>query len=267
MYSMVSAALVVSILFSTFVSSTTLDARVVERTTIKNYSRVDPDPVWINASTHLTFTLFQFSFSAGSPFSRAISAIAYLRTQQLQLRRKQGRASSRPPPEEEHASRLRRFPCHLLQKQPSQARAPPTECLVSQEATLFTTTVRANVELGLIGTLFEDSLPEEKFKLVQEACIKANAHDFVSKLPRGYDTIVGERGMLLSGGQKQGCHRSAIVSNPRILLLNESTSALDSTSEKVVQAALDKAAKGRTTIAIAHRLSTIQNADRRRSIG
>ncbi|KAL5524544.1 hypothetical protein ACEPAF_9684 [Sanghuangporus sanghuang] len=134
--------------------------------------------------------------------------------------------------------------------------------LVSQEPVLFATTIKGNVAHGLIGTKWENASEEEKFELVKEACIKANAHGFVSKLPLGYDTLVGERGFLLSGGQKQRIAIArAIVSDPKILLLDEATSALDTQSEGVVQDALDKAAAGRTTITIAHRLSTIKNAD------
>ncbi|EKM58407.1 uncharacterized protein PHACADRAFT_252704 [Phanerochaete carnosa HHB-10118-sp] len=133
--------------------------------------------------------------------------------------------------------------------------------LVSQEPTLFATTIRGNVEHGLVGTQFEHASPDEKFALVRAACVKANADGFVSKLPLGYDTMVGERGFLLSGGQKQRIAIArAIVSDPRILLLDEATSALDTQSEGVVQDALDKAAAGRTTITIAHRLSTIKDA-------
>ncbi|KAI0267305.1 P-loop containing nucleoside triphosphate hydrolase protein [Gloeopeniophorella convolvens] len=134
--------------------------------------------------------------------------------------------------------------------------------LVSQEPTLFATTIRGNVEHGLINTPHEHASPEEKLKLVKEACTKANADGFISKLPLGYDTMVGERGFLLSGGQKQRIAIArAIVSDPRILLLDEATSALDTQSEGIVQDALDKAAAGRTTITIAHRLSTIKDAD------
>lgn len=135
--------------------------------------------------------------------------------------------------------------------------------LVSQEPTLFATSVRGNVEHGLIGSKWETAPDAEKFELVKKACIDANAHDFIMKLPNGYDTNVGERGMLLSGGQKQRVAIArAIVSDPRILLLDEATSALDTQSEGIVQDALDKAARGRTTITIAHRLSTIRDADK-----
>ncbi|KAI0789769.1 P-loop containing nucleoside triphosphate hydrolase protein [Abortiporus biennis] len=134
--------------------------------------------------------------------------------------------------------------------------------LVSQEPTLFATTIKQNVAHGLINTPFEHVDDEKKMQLIKEACIKANADGYISKLPMGYDTMVGERGFLLSGGQKQRIAIArAIVSDPRILLLDEATSALDTQSEGVVQNALDKAAAGRTTITIAHRLSTIKDAD------
>jgi ATP-binding cassette, subfamily B (MDR/TAP), member 1 len=117
--------------------------------------------------------------------------------------------------------------------------------LVSQEPTLFATTIKGNVAHGLINTNYEHASEEEKFALIKEACVKANADGFVSKLPDGYDTLVGERGFLLSGGQKQRIAIArAIVSDPRILLLDEATSALDTQSEGVVQDALDKAAAG-----------------------
>ncbi|KAF9238096.1 P-glycoprotein-like protein [Melanogaster broomeanus] len=134
--------------------------------------------------------------------------------------------------------------------------------LVSQEPTLFATTIKGNVAHGLVNTPYERLSEEERFGLIKEACIKANADSFISKLPEGYDTMVGEHGFLLSGGQKQRVAIArAIVSDPRILLLDEATSALDSQSEGIVQDALDKAAAGRTTITIAHRLSTIKDAD------
>ncbi|KAJ3214877.1 GTPase-activating protein [Clydaea vesicula] len=134
--------------------------------------------------------------------------------------------------------------------------------LVSQEPTLFEGSVFDNVCHGLIGSKWETSSSEEKKNLVLSACVKANAHDFISKLPKGYDTPVGQRGLLLSGGQKQRIAIArAIVKDPKILLLDEATSALDTNSERIVQDALDKASKGRTTITIAHRLSTIRHCD------
>ncbi|KAJ7095812.1 P-loop containing nucleoside triphosphate hydrolase protein [Mycena belliarum] len=134
--------------------------------------------------------------------------------------------------------------------------------LVSQEPVLFATDIKGNVAHGLINTKYEHASEEEKFALVKEACVKANADGFITNLPEGYNTMVGERGFLLSGGQKQRVAIArAIVSDPRILLLDEATSALDTQSEGVVQDALDKASAGRTTITIAHRLSTIKDAN------
>lgn len=134
--------------------------------------------------------------------------------------------------------------------------------LVSQEPTLFGTTIFGNIKHGLIGTKHENANVEEQKALIESAAKMANAHDFVTGLPEGYETNVGERGFLLSGGQKQRIAIArAMVSDPRILLLDEATSALDTKSEGVVQAALDVAAQGRTTIVIAHRLSTIKTAD------
>ena len=134
--------------------------------------------------------------------------------------------------------------------------------LVSQEPTLFGTTIYGNIKHGLIGTKYEKAEPEKQKELIVGAAKMANAHDFVSGLPEGYETNVGERGFLLSGGQKQRIAIArAMVSDPKILLLDEATSALDTKSEGVVQAALDVAAQGRTTIVIAHRLSTIKTAD------
>ncbi|KAK9332421.1 P-loop containing nucleoside triphosphate hydrolase protein [Lipomyces starkeyi] len=137
-----------------------------------------------------------------------------------------------------------------------------TISLVSQEPTLFSTTVYENVEQGLIGSPYENLSAIEKRELIVEACKQANALSFIEALPDGFNTNVGERGFLLSGGQKQRIAIArAIVSNPKILLLDEATSALDTKSEGIVQEALDRAAKNRTTIVIAHRLSTIKDAD------
>lgn len=134
--------------------------------------------------------------------------------------------------------------------------------LVSQEPTLFNTTVHENIRHGLFGTEYELESKEQQVQRVVSAAKMANAHDFISDLPLGYETSVGERGLLLSGGQKQRIAIArAIVSNPSILLLDEATSALDVKSERVVQAALDAASAGRTTISVAHRLSTVKTAD------
>ncbi|GAA5897581.1 hypothetical protein JCM6882_003523 [Rhodosporidiobolus microsporus] len=134
--------------------------------------------------------------------------------------------------------------------------------LVSQEPTLFATTIAGNIEHGLIGSRFEHESADQKRARVIEAAKLANADGFISKLPQGYDSQIGERGMLLSGGQKQRIAIArAIISDPKILLLDEATSALDSASEAIVQDALDRAAAGRTTVSIAHRLSTIKQAD------
>jgi ATP-binding cassette subfamily B (MDR/TAP) protein 1 len=127
--------------------------------------------------------------------------------------------------------------------------------LVSQEPTLYQGTIRENVLLGAD----RDDVPDSE---IEFACREANIYDFVMSLPDGFNTIVGSKGSMLSGGQKQRIAIArALLRDPKILLLDEATSALDSESEHVVQAALDKAAKGRTTIAVAHRLSTIQKAD------
>jgi ATP-binding cassette subfamily B (MDR/TAP) protein 1 len=102
--------------------------------------------------------------------------------------------------------------------------------LVSQEPSLFSTTIKNNVS----GTAYENA-PEEKDALIKEACIKANADGFITRLSLGYDTMVGERGFLLSGSQKQRVAIArAIVFDPRILLLDEATSALDTQSEGIV---------------------------------
>lgn len=148
---------------------------------------------------------------------------------------------------------VRELNLHFLRQQIS---------LVSQEPTLFGTTIFGNIAHGLIGTEWEDLGHDDKMEMVVEAARMANAHEFILNLPEKYETNVGERGFLLSGGQKQRIAIArAVVSDPKILLLDEATSALDTKSEGVVQAALDKAAAGRTTIIIAHRLSTIKDAD------
>jgi ATP-binding cassette subfamily B (MDR/TAP) protein 1 len=129
--------------------------------------------------------------------------------------------------------------------------------LVSQEPTLYQGTIRDNILLGA-DTKPED-VPEEA---IVRACKDANIYEFILSLPDAFNTVVGNKGSMLSGGQKQRIAIArALLRNPKVLLLDEATSALDSESEKVVQAALDLAAKGRTTIAVAHRLSTIQKAD------
>lgn len=130
--------------------------------------------------------------------------------------------------------------------------------LVSQEPTLYQGTIKENILLGL-GSADESEVEDER---IIQACKDANIYDFIISLPDGFATHVGQKAALLSGGQKQRIAIArALLRNPKVLLLDEATSALDSESEKVVQAALDKAAKGRTTIAVAHRLSTIQAAD------
>uniref|UniRef100_A0A914WE06 ABC-type xenobiotic transporter n=1 Tax=Plectus sambesii TaxID=2011161 RepID=A0A914WE06_9BILA len=126
--------------------------------------------------------------------------------------------------------------------------------VVSQEPILFNCTIADNVKLGKDGATDKE---------VVDACKMSNAHDFISKLPDGYKTMVGERGAQLSGGQKQRIAIArTLISNPKVLLLDEATSALDAESESIVQAALDKAGKGRTMLIVAHRLSTIRNADK-----
>nr|H6TB12.1 RecName: Full=Sophorolipid transporter [Starmerella bombicola]AET14838.1 multidrug resistance protein [Starmerella bombicola] len=129
--------------------------------------------------------------------------------------------------------------------------------LVQQEPMLYSGTLRENILMGWSGP--ESEVTQE---MIEDAARKANIHEFIMSLPDGYETLSGSRGSLLSGGQKQRIAIArALIRNPKVLLLDEATSALDSESEKVVQAALDAAAKGRTTIAVAHRLSTIQKAD------
>ncbi|KAJ2350555.1 hypothetical protein GGH91_000013 [Coemansia sp. RSA 2671] len=125
---------------------------------------------------------------------------------------------------------------------------------IPQDPALFSTSIREN--LLLANPLATDAQ-------IKEACLQANAHEFISAFPHGYETIVGERGTLLSGGQKQRISIArAILRDPRILILDEATSSLDAESERLVQMALDRVMVGRTVLVIAHRLSTIRNADR-----
>ncbi|KAI1491435.1 P-loop containing nucleoside triphosphate hydrolase protein [Biscogniauxia mediterranea] len=134
--------------------------------------------------------------------------------------------------------------------------------LVQQEPFLFNQTIFQNVANGLIGTEWEDASAEKKRELVEQACKEAYADEFIARLPDGYDTHVGDAGIRLSGGQRQRLAIArAIIKQPKILILDEATSSIDVRGEKVVQAALDKVSKNRTTIMIAHRLSTVKKAD------
>jgi ATP-binding cassette subfamily B protein len=125
--------------------------------------------------------------------------------------------------------------------------------VVTQETYLFHTTVRRNLLYGK---------PDASQEELEAAARAANIHDRITEMPEGYDTIVGERGYKLSGGEKQRLAIARVIlKDPRILILDEATSSLDTTSERLVQAALEPLMEGRTTIAIAHRLSTILKAD------
>lgn len=125
--------------------------------------------------------------------------------------------------------------------------------VVPQDTVLFNDTIRYNIRYGR---------PEASDQEVEEAAKLAHIHDFIESLPEGYDTEVGERGLKLSGGEKQRVAIArTILKNPPILLLDEATSALDGHTERDIQASLDRISEGRTTLVIAHRLSTIVNAN------
>lgn len=125
---------------------------------------------------------------------------------------------------------------------------------VSQEVFLFGFSIRENIRYGRL-----DATDEE----VEEAARQANAHDFISQLPEGYDTQVGERGIKLSGGERQRISIArALLKDARVLILDEATSSVDATSESLIQDALERLRRQRTTFVIAHRLSTVRNADR-----
>lgn len=135
--------------------------------------------------------------------------------------------------------------------------------LVQQEPFLFNDSLYNNIVFGLCGTQYQDLSKEEKMKMVEEACREAYAEEFISKLPEGYETRVGESGIKLSGGQRQRIAIArSIIKQPPILILDEATSAIDVRTERIVQQALDRVSKNRTTIVIAHRLSTIRRADK-----
>jgi len=126
--------------------------------------------------------------------------------------------------------------------------------MVPQETILFSGTIAENIAYGRPGADISEII---------EVARAANAHEFISQCPNGYDTVLGERGVGLSGGQRQRISIArALLKNPKILILDEATSSLDAASEGVVQEALDRLMKGRSTLIIAHRLSTVKNADR-----
>lgn len=126
--------------------------------------------------------------------------------------------------------------------------------MVPQETILFSGTIAENIAYGRPGANVGE---------VTDVARAANAHDFIEQCPDGYDTLLGERGVGLSGGQRQRISIArALIKNPKILILDEATSSLDAASEGVVQEALDRLMKGRSTLVIAHRLSTVKNADK-----
>ena len=139
---------------------------------------------------------------------------------------------------------------------------------VNQEAILFNDSFRNNIAFGIPENTDSSEnpelpeSPEQLQKRIEEAAKIANAYDFITQSEHGFDTNIGDRGGRLSGGQRQRVSIArAILKNPPILILDEATSALDTESERLVQDALERLMKTRTTVAIAHRLSTIKNAD------
>jgi len=126
--------------------------------------------------------------------------------------------------------------------------------IVSQDTVLFNDTVRSNIAYGAVGRFTDEQ--------VAAAARAANAHGFITELPQGYETVLGERGTRLSGGQRQRLAIArALLTDPPILVLDEATSALDTESERLVQEAIDRLLAGRTVFVIAHRLSTVVHAD------
>ncbi len=126
--------------------------------------------------------------------------------------------------------------------------------VVFQDTFLFDTTVRENIAMGREGATDAE---------IEEAAKAAEVHEFILGLPRGYDTLVGERGGRLSGGQRQRMAIArALLRNPSVLLLDEATSALDPRTERLINDTLDRVGSGRTTIAVTHRLTSIVGYDR-----
>jgi ATP-binding cassette subfamily B protein len=125
--------------------------------------------------------------------------------------------------------------------------------VIEQDIFLFSRTVAENIAFGCPGA---------KRAEIEQAAKQAQAHDFISQLPDGYDQVIGERGVTLSGGQRQRLALArAFLTRPKILILDDSTSAIDSATEDRIQRAIERAAEGRTTFLITHRLSQIRWAD------
>jgi ABC-type multidrug transport system fused ATPase/permease subunit len=125
--------------------------------------------------------------------------------------------------------------------------------IVLQTSLLFSDSIKANIAYGR---------PDASDEEIIAAAKAAQAHEFISELPEGYETVVGERGITLSGGQRQRVAIArALLMDPRILILDDSLSSVDTQTEKLIQEALDKLMEGRTTFVIAHRVSTVRRAD------